>query len=135
MNYNNYSYYNQQNLQPQVGFMSVRGKDMVVNYPIAPGNTIIFKDETAPYVYIKSMGYSTLESPKLEIYKREDPIVQQQSSQNTVIDNSINEKLQSDIDSLYDEIEDIKKKLNSNTASTTTTNNRTRKKGAENDTE
>ena len=108
---------------------------MVVNYPIAPGNTIIFKDETAPYVYIKSMGYSTLESPKLEIYKREDPIVQQQSSQNTVIDNSINEKLQSDIDSLYDEIEDIKKKLNSNTASTTTTNNRTRKKGAENDTE
>ena len=103
----NYQYYNQ-NQTPQVGFMSVRGKDIAVNYPIAPGNTIFFKDEVAPYIYVKTMGYSPLDKPTLDTYKREDMIKQApEPSKDVVI-----EKLQEDISSIMDDIDGIKKKLN-----------------------
>ena len=55
-----YPFYNQ-NQQPQVSFMSIRGKEIAINYPIAPNNTIIFRDELEPYIYVKSMGYSPLD--------------------------------------------------------------------------
>lgn len=119
-----YNPYYSQNQQPQVSYMSTRGKDAVISFPIAPGNTIIFKDETAPYVYIKAMGYSSLDSPTLEVYKREEP---QQMVQIVNEDN----KLQEDIDRLFEEIEGIKKKLNAKPTTTATT---VRKKGANDDT-
>ena len=68
-----YPFYNQ-NQQPQVSFMSIRGKEIAVNYPIAPNNTIIFRDELEPYIYVKSMGYSPLDKPVMDIYKREESI-------------------------------------------------------------
>ena len=61
-------------------------------WPIAPGSSITFKDETAPYVYTKTMGFSQLDRPQFETYRliKEDepearqPAVQQgQASQST----------------------------------------------------
>lgn len=107
----NYPYYNQ-NQTSQVGFMSVRGKDIAVNYPIAPGNTIFFKDEIAPFIYVKTMGYSPLDKPVLDIYKREDYAsapVQEAASVNK--DDSVIEKMQDDINSILDDIDGIKKRL------------------------
>lgn len=106
MNYPNYY----QNQQPQVSFMSIRGKDIAINYPIAPNNTIIFKDETAPYIYVKSMGFSPLEKPMMEIYKKEEP--QQETTSEVKEDNSIIQKIQTDIEGILDDIEGIKQKLN-----------------------
>ena len=106
MNYPNYY----QNQQPQVSFMSIRGKDIAINYPIAPNNTIIFKDETAPYIYVKSMGFSPLEKPMMEIYKKED--LMQEKAPEEKEDNSIIQKIQTDIEGILDDIEGIKQKLN-----------------------
>lgn len=107
----NYPYYNQ-NQSSQVGFMSVRGKDIAVNYPIAPGNTIFFKDETAPFIYVKTMGYSPLDKPTLDIYKREDYVANPgQGPTSNKKDDSIIEKMQEDINSILDDIDGIKKRL------------------------
>lgn len=51
------------------GFISVRGIDEARNYPVAPGNSVTFKDENAPYVYTKTMGFSQLDRPTFEVFK------------------------------------------------------------------
>ncbi len=108
----NYPYYNQ-NQSSQVGFMSVRGRDIAVNYPIAPGNTIFFKDETAPFIYVKTMGYSPLDKPTLDIYKREDLTVSPVTeSKPSVKDNSEIDKLQEQITMILEDVEGIKRRLN-----------------------
>ena len=81
--YNNYGYYPQQNYvaqaqqpqiqtQPQIqngGLISVRSEMEARNYPIAPGNSITFKDENSPYVYTKTMGFSQLDRPTFEKFR------------------------------------------------------------------
>lgn len=72
--------------QPQIqnsGFVSVRSKQEALMWPIAPGNSITFKDEGAPYIYTKTMGLSQLDRPIFETYRliKEDA---PESSQPTV---------------------------------------------------
>lgn len=70
----------QQNQQPQnAGFVSVRSEAEARNYPVAYGNSITFKDETAPYIYTKTMGFSQLDRPTFEKFKliKEDAPVEQ----------------------------------------------------------
>lgn len=58
--------------QPQIqngGFISVASMDVARNWPVAPGNSVTFKDENAPYVYTKTMGFSQLDRPIFEIYR------------------------------------------------------------------
>lgn len=84
MNYyqQNYSPYNQynpyqnqmQNQQAQQtiqsgNLISVRNEDEARMYPIAPGNSVTFKDENTPYIYTKTMGFSQLDRPVFERYK------------------------------------------------------------------
>ena len=46
-----YPYYGQQSQQMQSnGLVSVRSIDEALRYPVAPGNSVTFKDETAPYI-------------------------------------------------------------------------------------
>ena len=76
----NYNYYpqgtqmslanQQQPMQIQNGgLVSVRSEMEARNYPIAPGNSITFKDENAPYVYTKTMGFSQLDRPTFEKFR------------------------------------------------------------------
>lgn len=51
------------------GFVSVANEEMVRNYPVAPGNCVTFKIEGQPIVIEKSMGFSQLESPRLDRYR------------------------------------------------------------------
>jgi hypothetical protein len=86
MPYNPYQYYPQQyqqnnqqmvgaqmslpQQQPQFGgFVSVRNEMEARNYPVAPGNSVMFRDETGPYIYSKSMGYSQLDTPRFDKYR------------------------------------------------------------------
>lgn len=59
--------------QPQIqngGFVSVRNETEARNYPVAPGNSVTFKDESTPYVlYTKTMGFSQFDRPVFEKYK------------------------------------------------------------------
>lgn len=76
--YNNYYYpqnYPQQMPQqstPQIqngGFVSVRSEEEARNYPVAPGNSVTFKNETAPYIYTKTMGFSQLDRPLFDKFR------------------------------------------------------------------
>lgn len=60
-------------VQPQqgqtTGFISVRSVEEAINWPIAPGNSLTFKDESAPYIYTKTKGFSQLEQPIFERFR------------------------------------------------------------------
>lgn len=51
------------------GFVSVRSEQEAFNYPVAPGNSITFKDEGQPYVYVKTMGFNQMELPSFKKYR------------------------------------------------------------------
>ena len=82
--YNNqfYPYYQQTQTG---GFVPVRGEQEAREYPVAPGNSVTFKDELAPYVYTKTMGFSQLETPRFERYRlvREEITVQEPKPSNS----------------------------------------------------
>lgn len=57
---------------PQIqngGFVTVASELEARNYPVAPGNSVTFKDERAPYIYTKTMGFSQLDQPVFDKYK------------------------------------------------------------------
>ena len=56
--------------QPQIqngGLVFAPSEAYARNYSVAPGNSVLFKDESAPYMYSKTMGFSQLDQP---IFKR-----------------------------------------------------------------
>lgn len=113
----------QQPIQQQIqngGFVSVHNENEARNYPIAPGNSVTFKDENAPYVYTKTQGFSQLDRPVFEKYRlvKEEDYQPQQIAQNapTSVEkaeqaNNIDYALKSDLRALWDEIEALKKRM------------------------
>ena len=102
------------------GFVSVHNENEARNYPIAPGNSVTFKDENAPYVYTKTQGFSQLDRPVFEKYRlvKEEEYQPQQIAQNapTSVEkaeqaNNIDYALKSDLRALWDEIEALKKRM------------------------
>lgn len=120
MPYNYYQPYYQQyqpysaNQQPQQiqngGFVSVRSAQEAFNYPVALGNSVTFKDETAPYIYVKTRGFSQLEEPIFEQFQ----LVKVDNSQKAaepVQTASPEYALKVDITALQNEIDLLKKKV------------------------
>lgn len=118
MAYNNYfqpfqppvmyqTYQPQQNTIQNGGFVSVRSEDEARNYPVALGNSVTFKDETAPYIYTKTMGFSQLDRPTFERYKlvKETPSESVQAAE-PPIDN-----IKAEIESIWNELNNIKKSM------------------------
>lgn len=101
----------QQQMQIQNGgFVSVRSEAEARNYPVAYGNSITFKDETAPYVYTKTMGFSQLDRPVFEKFKlvREDaqePISEPKTAE---VDNSVIDAIKGEIADIWAEIHILK---------------------------
>lgn len=85
--YQNYPNYNQMYLQQQLqsiqqpqqnnqtpqiqngGFVMVKDINEAMNYPVAPGNSVTFKNESQPYIYTKTLGFSQLDQPLFEVFK------------------------------------------------------------------
>lgn len=83
--YNNYQNYNHafypqqyQNMQQSQqtmaqiqngGFVIVKDISEAMAYPVAPGNSVTFKDENKPYIYTKTLGFSQLDQPIFEVFK------------------------------------------------------------------
>jgi len=61
-----------QNQQVQTPFVNVRSEAEARNFPVGFGNVVCFKDESAPYIYTKAMGFSQSDKPVFEKYRRED---------------------------------------------------------------
>ena len=107
--------------QPQAqiqngGFVSVRNETEARNYPVGLGTSVTFKDETAPYVYTKTMGFSQLDVPKFDKYKLvkeapEEPsnLPQNESFDAEPINNAIDD-IKSEIESIWGEIDALKEK-------------------------
>lgn len=103
----------------QSGFVPVPSEQVARSYPVAPGNSITFKDENAPYCYVKTMGFNQLDQPTFERYrlvKEENPI----SAVNAPTSESSDGKgkvtdyaLKSDIEAIRGELDDINAKLKS----------------------
>lgn len=102
---------------PQIqngGFVSVRSEADARNYPVAPGNSVTFKDENAPYIYTKTMGFSQLDRPTFEKYKlvKEMPSEAPNLPQNEAIDTrkvfSTVDEIKAEIKAIWSEIDAIK---------------------------
>ncbi len=100
----------QQSQQPQQiqngGFVSVANEEIARNYPVAPGNSVTFKCENAPYIYTKTMGFSSLDTPIFEKYKlvkEEDAVKQNRISIQEIKPTEI-EELKSQTESKIEEI-------------------------------
>lgn len=115
-NYNPYYYPQQYNQQVQSqamqiqngGFIPVPSEDVARNYPVAPGNSVTFKNENAPYVYTKTMGFSQLDRPLFERYKlvkeEDEQFVEPPKNENE----NIYEEMQKQIELLWGEVNALK---------------------------
>ena len=89
------------------GFLAAPNEEYVRSYPVALGNCVTFKIEGKPYVMEKSMGFSQLDSPKIEKYRlvKEEP----EEAANLPEDGKNNSKeINATLDELIGEIEAIK---------------------------
>lgn len=97
----------------QSGFVPVPSEEVARRYPVAPGNSVSFKNENAPYVYVKTMGYSPLDMPIFEKFRlvKEEAEEAQTNTENTVADLS-NYATKDELSQIKDELEQIKSRLN-----------------------
>lgn len=94
------------------GFVSVRSEIEARNYPVAPGNSVTFIDENAPYCYTKTMGFSQLDRPRFEKFRlvKEEETAQptQASTDVQKVDYALKSELQSLKDEFSSEIANLK---------------------------
>lgn len=100
----------------QSGFVPVPSEQVARNYPVAPGNSVTFKDENAPYCYVKTMGFNQLDRPTFEKYRlvKEDSQNIDENTPKTENDtkdgNDTKYALKSDLDAIWCEIDALKEK-------------------------
>ena len=103
--------YQQSNQIQNTGLVSVRSVEEAYNYPVAPGNSITFKDETQPFVYTKTKGFSPLEQPVFEKYR----LVKVEETQNVTQNQSKTPEAGFDgekqINLLWQEVNALKRKI------------------------
>lgn len=101
----------------QQGLVLVQSEQEARSYPVAPGNSITFKDESGPYCYVKTMGFNQLDRPSFERYRlvKEDAPQEAtsatQSGETSGQGSGIAYALKSDVAKLWDELEAVKAKL------------------------
>lgn len=124
-NYQNEQNQNQvQNMQSQVpqiqngGIMHVRSMQEAFNYPVAPGTSVTFKDETAPRVYVKTRSFSQMEQPIFDVYelKKIEEATQERNYNHSEekTENPIdlsNYALKVDTDEIWKSVDDIRKEI------------------------
>lgn len=91
------------------GLISVPNEAEAFNYPVAHGNSVTFRNDNEPYVYIKSVGFSPLDRPIFEKYKKEEAeVVDNKPAAN---ENPIFDELRAEIATLKTELDTLKTKL------------------------
>lgn len=111
----------QQMQQPSIqqsGFVLVQSEQEARAYPVAPGNSITFKNERQPYCYVKTMGFNQLDQPTFERYRlvKEDFSEQPQDNKTDdlpKISKDSDYALKSDLNALWSEIDILKERITS----------------------
>lgn len=100
------------------GIVLARDEAFARNYPVAPGVSIMFKDEYRPYVYEKTMGFSQLDVPifvKYKLVREEAPVQESQnaptSGGNQGAANNTSYALAADLEALKDEIAQLRESI------------------------
>ena len=99
------------NNQPQQiqngGFVVVSSEEDVRRYPVAPGTSIDFKIENQPIVIEKTMGFSQLDSPKIERFR----LVKEEMEEAPVVKDYAEEikEIREEVDKIKAEITSLKK--------------------------
>lgn len=99
----NYQQNFQQNYQNQI--IPIPSEMDARNYPVANGNSVTFRDENKPYIYVKSMGYSQLDRPIFEKYRLTKEETEEQHTQ------SAEYALKTELEALRDELNVLKGKI------------------------
>ena len=102
-----YQFYQQPQQIQSGGLVSVRSMEEAYNYPVAPGNSITFKDETQPFVYTKTKGFSPLEQPVFERYR----LVKVEEPQKPPVSVSDGFDAQKQVSLLWNEVNALKKQI------------------------
>ena len=84
----------------QNNVVQVKAKEEALYYPVAPGNSVIFRKDDGSSMYIKTMGYSTVEPPIFEEYAR------------VITENPSKSKYDDEISKLWSELNALKTKQN-----------------------
>ena len=118
------NYYQNTSQQYQNGFISVRSEEEARNYPIAPGNSMTFKNESAPYIYTKTMGFSQLDRPTFDKYRlvkenafltspeaHTEAIKEEVINVSSYAEKSEIEAIRKEIDSLWEYIKSMEKEV------------------------
>ena len=97
------------------GLVSISNEDEARKYPVAPGNSVTFKDENAPYVYTKTMGFSQLDRPlfeKFRLVKEDDtPTDDKDEKESTAKLENIKYLVQEDLTPLVKDIKTLQTKI------------------------
>lgn len=89
------------------GFVRVQNENEARNYLVAQGTSVTFRDESAPYIYTKTMGFSPLDPPIFEKYK----LVKENSQDDEQTIEKADFVHQSEFDKLKNEFEKVKKQI------------------------
>ena len=106
--------YNQPQRQQTIqygGIVRVRSEQDAKNYPVAPGNSVIFIDETAPYLYAKTVSFSQFDPIRFEkfrLVKEETPEEKQQKDNGYITRAEFVDELHKQFESLRNEIKELK---------------------------
>lgn len=106
----------QQMQQPaiqQSGFVLVQSEQEARAYPVAPGNSITFKDESQPYCYVKTMGFNQLDRPTFERYRlvKEEMPPEATGTRTSANGAEGSYALKSDVDALWAAVKEIRAKM------------------------
>lgn len=82
------------------GLISAPNEQYARTYPVAPGNSVTFKDESSPYVYVKTASFNQMEQPSFKIYKLVEVENGVNPSQNNQPDNSAQYATKAEYDEL-----------------------------------
>lgn len=96
------------------GFVSAPNEEFARNFPVGFGNSVNFKDEHAPYIYVKTMGLSQFDNPVFEKYRlvKEEPKTPQNGSEMIEAYKLSYEELKAEIEALKAQIEALKARVN-----------------------
>lgn len=91
--------------------VNVRSEAEARNYPVGLGNSVMFKDETKPYIYTKTMGYSQLDRPIFKKYLLEEEETDGNATETPQADNVPQYALKSDLEPIMEQIQAIQEEM------------------------
>lgn len=95
------------------GLVPVPSETVARNYPVGYGQSVSFRDENAPYLYTKTMGFSQLDTPHFEKYRlvKEASDLTNKGPESNVLDKTISYAKKADVERLDTEVKKLKEEV------------------------